>query len=42
MSNKNEPLVIAVDEHIERRRGRKIKAIGCYCDAVCAHKKHVY
>ncbi len=27
-------IVIAVDEHIERRGGRKIKAKGCYRDAV--------
>lgn len=28
------PLVIAVDDHIERRNGKKIKAKGCYRDAV--------
>jgi hypothetical protein len=35
------PLVIAVDEHIERRQGRKIKAIGCYRDAVRSSQKHI-
>ena len=30
----NGPVVIAVDEHIERRSSRKIKAVGCYRDAV--------
>lgn len=35
------PLVIAVDEHIERRQGRKIKAIGCYRDAVRSSQKHL-
>src|SRR5271166_3696123 len=34
MGNMAGPLVVAVDEHIERRRGRQIKAIGCYRDAV--------
>jgi hypothetical protein len=34
------PLVISVDEHIERRHGRKIKAIGCYRDAVRSSQKH--
>jgi len=35
------PLVIAIDEHIERRRGRKIKAIGCYRDAVRSSQNHL-
>jgi len=35
------PLVIAIDEHIERRRGRKIKAIGCYRDAVASSQNHL-
>jgi len=35
------PLVIAVDEHIERRNGRKIKAIGCYRDAVRSSQKYI-
>jgi hypothetical protein len=41
ISNLTGPLVIAVDEHIERRRGRKIKAIGCYRDAVRSSQKHL-
>jgi len=28
------PLVIAVDDHVERRNGKEIKAKGCYRDAV--------
>lgn len=36
-----DPVVIAVDEHIERRSGRKIKAIGCYRDACRSTKKFV-
>lgn len=32
------PIVIAIDEHIERRSGRKIKAKGCYRDAVRSSK----
>jgi hypothetical protein len=36
-----EPIVIAVDEHIERRGGRKIKAIGCYRDACRSTKNFV-
>ena len=28
------PLVIVIDDHIERRNGKKIKAKGCYRDAV--------
>lgn len=31
-------IVIAIDEHIERRSGRKIKAKGCYRDAVKSSK----
>ena len=30
----NLPLIIAIDENIERRKGKKIKAKGCYRDAV--------
>lgn len=37
----DETLVIAVDEHIERRRGRKIKAKGYYRDAVRSTKKSI-
>lgn len=33
-SSQNETVYIAIDEHLERRRGSKIKAIGCYRDAV--------
>jgi len=32
------PVIIAIDEHIERRNGRKIKAKGCYRDAVRSSK----
>lgn len=35
----NETLVIAVDEHLERRSGRRIKAKGYYRDAVRSTKK---
>ena len=28
------PLVVAIDDHVERRNGKKIKAKGCYRDAV--------
>lgn len=34
----NAPIVVAIDEHIERRSGRKIKAKGCYRDAVRSSK----
>lgn len=34
------PLVLAVDDTVERRNGRKIKAKGCYRDAVRSSKKH--
>lgn len=33
-SSAQETVYIAVDEHLERRRGSKIKALGCYRDAV--------
>ena len=33
-SSKEKAIYIAIDEHLERRRGPKIKAIGCYRDAV--------
>jgi len=35
------PLIIGVDETIERRKGRKIKARGVYRDAVRSSEKHV-
>ena len=35
------PLIIAVDETIERRKGKKIKAKGCYRDAVGSSKGEV-
>ena len=38
VGNKSEPIIIAIDEHIERRTGRKIKAKGCYRDAVRSSK----
>ena len=34
-----ETVLVAADEHIERRRGKKIKAKGCYRDAVRSTKK---
>lgn len=37
------PLIVLVDETIERRKGNKIKAKGCYRDAVrSSHKKVVH
>ena len=36
-----EPVVIAIDEHIERRTGRKIKAKGCYRDAVRSSRNFI-
>lgn len=35
------PLIIGIDETIERRQGRKIKAKGCYRDAVRSTQKNV-
>lgn len=35
------PMVIGVDETIERRKGKKIKAKGCYRDAVRSTEKNV-
>lgn len=35
------PLVLAADDTVERRSGKKIKGIGCYRDAVRSTKKHV-
>ena len=35
------PVVIAADDTIERRRGKKIKGLGCYRDGVRSTKKHV-
>lgn len=35
------PLIIGIDETIERRKGKKIKAKGCYRDAVRSSEKHV-
>jgi len=34
-------IVLAADDTIERRRGRQIKGVGCYRDAVRSSKKHV-
>lgn len=31
---------VAIDEHLERRRGSKIKALGCYRDAVLSTNRH--
>ena len=38
LGDENETLLIAVDEHLERRRGAKIKAKGYYRDAVRSTK----
>jgi hypothetical protein len=35
------PLILAADDTLERRRGDRIKAKGCYRDAVRSSKKHV-
>lgn len=35
------PLIVAIDENIERRKGKKIKAKGCYRDAVRSSEKKV-
>ncbi len=35
------PLVVVIDETIERRKGKMIKAKGCYRDAVRSSSKHV-
>jgi hypothetical protein len=35
------PIVLAADDTIERRRGRRIKARGCYRDPVRSSRKHV-
>jgi hypothetical protein len=37
----NKPILIGVDEHIERRNGKKIKAKGCYRDAVRSSKNFI-
>jgi hypothetical protein len=34
-------IVIGADDTIERRRGKKIKGVGCYRDAVRSTNKHV-
>jgi hypothetical protein len=36
----NDELVVGFDEHLERRRGRKIKARGIYRDAVPLYRTH--
>jgi hypothetical protein len=35
-------IVLGADDTVERRTGRKIKAKGCYRDAVRSAKKHVF
>lgn len=35
------PIVLGADDTLERRKGKKIKAKGCYRDAVRSSKKHV-
>jgi hypothetical protein len=37
----NLPVIVGIDETIERRKGEKIKAKGCYRDAVLSTEKHV-
>lgn len=37
----NGPFVIVIDETLERRKGKKIKAKGCYRDAVRSSEKNV-
>jgi hypothetical protein len=37
----NWPIIIGVDDTVERRKGEKIKAKGCYRDPVRSTKKHV-
>jgi hypothetical protein len=34
-------IVLGADDTLERRRGRKIKGVGCYRDAVRSSRKHV-
>jgi hypothetical protein len=38
---RNWPIVLAADDTIERRSGRRIKAKGCYRDPVRSSRKHV-
>lgn len=35
------PIIIGIDDTIERRKGKKIKAKGCYRDPVRSTEKHV-
>ena len=37
----NRPIVLAADDTIERRGGRRIKARGCYRDPIRSSRKHV-
>jgi hypothetical protein len=37
----NAPIVVVVDDTLERRRGAKIKAKGVFRDAVCSSEKHL-
>jgi len=37
----NSNIVVAADDTLERRRGKKIKGLGCYRDAVRSTRKHV-
>lgn len=37
----NQEIVVAVDGHLERRVGKKIRAKGCYRDPVKSSRKHV-
>ena len=35
------PIIIGIDDTIERRKGKNIKAKGCYRDAVCSSQRYV-
>lgn len=37
----NSAIVVGADDTLERRRGKKIKGLGCYRDAVRSTRKHV-
>ena len=41
LSRGDEPMVFGIDETIERRRGRRISALGVYRDAVRSSESHV-
>ena len=41
VAHQGHPLIVLVDETVERRKGRKIKAKGCYRDAVRSTQSEV-